>query len=519
MLTLIRKELLENLLTLRLGVALVVTMVLAVMATLIGSVDFSTNLDSYQTEAAAHSKRNGEATVYRAIDPSAMVPPMPLSVLSRGNVSTSGQGVFFGIGYVPISSWGLSDAGSRLMRVLVQIDFSTVVALLLSFLAIVLGFDGICGERQRGTLKEMLSNPVPRGHVVLAKLVGGIVSLCVPFTLAFVVSLLIMAANPDIQLSGDDWIRLGVFFGLSCLFLGQVFSLSLMVSSLTRDASTALTICLFGWLVGGIGYVSFLPSISRYGVDEPPFEIFREQTDQLVKERDEYMRDWESRHPPPGPAYLINLERQGRTRYGHPEGYRWQQQRTEVLIDKRLEIADRRYVYQWENWQPLNREASLVDKWAILSPVTNYQVLSYQLARTSLSDRMHFGRVGRDYRQTFISYLRGKNAFSSRRWFSDDPPDQELMIVDPEQVTEAMLAPDSPFMLARLAWAEEQERLAADDNGRRLDLTDMPKLGGQWKRSLSESFDIMVPGLVVLLLTFGVSVMVTLFRFYTYDPG
>ena len=40
---LIRKELLENLLTLRLGVALVFSVLLAVMATLIGSVDFSTN--------------------------------------------------------------------------------------------------------------------------------------------------------------------------------------------------------------------------------------------------------------------------------------------------------------------------------------------------------------------------------------------------------------------------------------------------------------------------------------------
>ena len=519
MLTLIRKELLENLLTLRLGVALVFTIVLAVMATLIGSVDFSTNLDSYEKEADSLDKRNSEATVYQGIDPSIMVPPMPLSVLSRGNVSTSGQGVFFGLGYVPISAWSLSDAGSRIMRVLVQIDFSTVVALLLSFLAVVLGFDGICGERERGTLKEMLSNPVPRGHVVLAKLIGGVVSLCVPFTLAFVVSLLIMGANPDIQLSGDDWIRLGIFFGLSCLFLGQVFSLSLMVSSLTRDASTSLTICLFGWLVGGIGYVSFLPSISRYGVDEPAADIWYEQIGQLEQEMGEYMQDWESRHPSPGPAYVKCLERHGRTRYAHPEGYRWLQQRAEAQVNKRLEIADRGYHYQWENWKPLNREANLVDQWAILSPVTNYQVLTYQLARTSLSDRMRFGRLGRDHRQTYISYLRSKNAFSSRRWFSDDPPDQEPMIPHPEAVTEEMLAPDSPYMQARMAWAEDQENLAANEDRRQLDLTDMPKFGGRWKRSLSESLAIMTPGFVVLILSFGVSVMVTLFRFLTYDPG
>ncbi len=515
---LIRKELLENLLTLRLGVALVFSVLLAVMATLIGSIDFSTNYDAYENEAANLRDERDKATVYQQVNASVMVPPMPLSILSRGTVVTSGQRVFFGIDYIPISSWSLSDAGSRLMKVLVQIDFTTVVALLLSFLAVVLGFDGICGERQNGTLKEVLSNPVPRAYIVFAKLVGGIVSLWVPFTLAFIVSLLIMLANPDLHFDADDWIRLGILFFLSCLFLGQVFALSLMVSSLTRDSSTSLIICLFAWIVAGIGYVSFLPSISRYGVDEPPAVVWRDQIDGLRKELREHMEEWESRHPGPGEAYLKRIARNGRVRYAHPEGYRWLQERTAEKLNKRLENADRGYEFQWANWKPLAREARLVDDWAILSPVTNYQVLAYQLARTSLSDRLRFGRLGREYRQTFISYLRGKGAFSSRRWFSDDPDDQEPMIPNPDEVSDEMLAADSPFMQARMAWAEAQEKLAVNDDRRQLDLTDMPKFGGRWKRSLGESIDVRTPGLAVLILTFAASVMVTLMRFLTYDP-
>ena len=182
----------------------------------------------------------------------------------------------------------------------------------------------------------------------------------------------------------------------------------------------------------------------------------------------EHMEEWESRHPGPGEAYLKRLDRNGRVRYAHPKGYQWLQERKSEELNKRLEIADRGYEFQWANWKPLAREESLVDDWAILSPVTNYQVLAYQLARTSLSDRLRFGRLGREYRQTFISYLRGKGAFTSRRWFSDD--------------------------------------------------ADMPKFGGRWKRSLGESIEAMTPGLAVLLLTFAASVMVTLMRFLTYDP-
>ena len=92
------------------------------------------------------------------------------------------------------------------------------------------------------------------------------------------------------------------------------------------------------------------------------------------------------------------------------------------------------------------------------------------------------------------------------------------MIPNPDEVSDEMLAADSPFMQARMAWAEAQEKLAVNDDRRQLDLTDMPKFGGRWKRSLGESIDVMTPGLAVLILTFAASVMVTLMRFLTYDP-
>jgi hypothetical protein len=93
------------------------------------------------------------------------------------------------------------------------------------------------------------------------------------------------------------------------------------------------------------------------------------------------------------------------------------------------------------------------------------------------------------------------------------------MIPDPASVTAAMLSPDAPYMLERLAWAEAEQVRAVEDDRRQLDLTDLPRFGGQWQRSLGESFVLMTPGLVVLVLTFGVGVMVTTVRFLRYDPS
>ena len=109
-------------------------------------------------------------------------------------------------------------------------------------------------------------------------------SLWIPLALAFVISLLILVSHADVHLTGDDWVRLGIFFALSCLFLGQIFALSLMVSSFVRDTDTSLIICLFAWLVCGVGYFNVLPSFSRYGVHAPPADELRDQNRQLWDE-------------------------------------------------------------------------------------------------------------------------------------------------------------------------------------------------------------------------------------------
>ena len=53
-----------------------------------------------------------------------------------------------------------------------------------SLLAVLFAFDAICGEKERGTLKVMLSNAVPRDLIILSKGIGGYLCLIVPFLVA-----------------------------------------------------------------------------------------------------------------------------------------------------------------------------------------------------------------------------------------------------------------------------------------------------------------------------------------------
>lgn len=518
--TLVRKELLANLLTFRLTVALVFTVVLSVLATVIGSLDYSRNVEAYEVELRNVRTSLDEATAFRQVNPEIVLPPQPLAIFARGVVGVAPHSYNISVDDYWRAPW--PSAGNRdswYMKALVQIDFVGVVTLLLSFLAVVLGFDGICGERERGTLKVLLTNPIPRAHVVLAKFLGGLISLAVPLTVAFIFCLLVVLANGDVSFSGEDWLRLGLLYGLTILFLAQVFALSLMVSAFVRDADTALIICLFAWLLAGVGYISALPSFSRYGIDEIPHQQFIDKNDQIWREFNSFMDEYDDKHPPPVQQWWMQgLSRNGILRFYPPQTYEWLERRQPIELNKRLENADTRHRTRYGTWDPLAQEAFAVDRFSVLSPFTNYQVLSYQVARTTLDDLFFIGRAAQQYRHTFIDYLRSVDAFG-RRWFTDDPPDQEPMLPDVQNLTPEMLSPDSPYMLERVAWAEEQQALAEEDDGRQLDLSAMPRFGGAWQRSLGQSFGQMVSGLAVLLLTFGAALMATVQRFLRYNPS
>ena len=518
LLALTRKELLTNLLTARLGLVLVFAVLLCGLAALAGSLDFSQRVKDYEEEVRRVGQQLEEATIYAEVRPHVVGPPEPLSIFSRGVDKGAGQRLSIQVSWVSAGLDRLGSADNRLMKRFVEIDFATVVRLLLSFMAVILGFDAICGDRERGTLRLMLANPVSRGAVVGGKLLGGALSLCGSMAVAFLFALLILSFNPDIAFSGQEWVRLAVLLGVSCLFLVQVFAMSLAVSAFVRGSATSLMLCLFGWLTLNLGYGNVLPALSRYGVQEHTFQDFLNQNRQVRAEVQREMEEWETKNPPPPEIYLRDISTGARSRYGHPRGYAWRQRRNARALEQHLDASRRINQLQQANYAPLAREATLVDDWSILSPFTNYQTLTKQLARTTLAHKFRLREAGYRYRTTFIDFLRGREAFSSRRWFSDDPPEQEPLLPDPEALTPAELAADSPFMKARMAWVRQQEAVAARP-GRGLDLSDLPAFDPGWREPLSETLRHMAPGLLVMVLVTGAAVMLAVFRFLRYDPS
>ena len=135
----------------------------------------------------------------------------------------------------------LSTFGSFDLLFLVQVVFS--------LLAILLAFDMVAGEKERGTLKAILANRVPRDNILLGKLIGGFAVLWVTFLIGFLLLYLVLSVFNGQFLSAATLPRVLLIFGSSTLFLAGFYCIGLMVSTFCHSTRTAIVVLLVAWVV------------------------------------------------------------------------------------------------------------------------------------------------------------------------------------------------------------------------------------------------------------------------------
>ena len=157
--------------------------------------------------------------------------------------------------------WSLSYPDANLQNKSVgpdisQVDWAFIIGYVLSLLALLFTFDAFSGERERGTLRLMLANSVPRHTVLIGKFLGALLSISIPFTLAVLVNLLFIATANTVHLTTEAWGRLGIIFCLALLYTSLFLALGLLVSTRVQRSAVSLMILLLTWVT----FVVFMPS-------------------------------------------------------------------------------------------------------------------------------------------------------------------------------------------------------------------------------------------------------------------
>lgn len=129
------------------------------------------------------------------------------------------------------------------------ISWAFIVTLFLSFIALLLSYDAVSGEKRAGTLSFSLSYAVSRFSFLLAKFFSVIVAVGVMLLSGVAVSLLLvfcLGASPFNGMFGAE--VLGFLF-FSLLFIALFTSLGLLASVLTRHTIVSALTCVFFWLL------------------------------------------------------------------------------------------------------------------------------------------------------------------------------------------------------------------------------------------------------------------------------
>ena len=347
--------------------------------------------------------------------------PRHVTMQSLGKSARSGQSD------VEDYSWRLpwileyslrSEEGSTTQSIKLDWIF---IGILMNFFSILFTFDAIAGERTRGTLSLIMSNQISRGQVLLGKCLGAFFTLLVPFSIGILINLLIILITRSVPFDLGDWLRILGMMGIFALHISIFIFLGLFFSSRVSNAVTSLVLLLLTWgclafvfpsLLGTfVGNLNPIPSVDEVSMRRET------QWKQINDEFRPFGRFGEST-----PSKL--------SKAASPEDLKATRQWAVYLTtvtEMRTQFADEHINQQF-------RQVRLARDLTQISPIACFQYAMEGLAGTGIMSYMNFIKQVRRYRQTFIDFIK-----------TEDRSDPESLYVYPvkEGLSQRLVNPNT----------------------------------------------------------------------------
>lgn len=169
------------------------------------------------------------------------------------------------------------------------LDLEFLFKVILSLFAILLGYDAISGEKERGTLRLSFANAVPRSTYVLGKLVGSVTVLGVSLLTASAIGMLLLPLS-GVPMTGEDWSRLALILLTGFLYFGVFLTLSVFVSAMTQRSSSSFLVLLVVWICSVLIIPKVSVMLAARAVDVPSVDaIASQKAGYAVQMRDEFI--------------------------------------------------------------------------------------------------------------------------------------------------------------------------------------------------------------------------------------
>lgn len=245
--TLVVKELRENLMSLRFAITAVVLMALAGVTVISLASEHRRQIDDYNRRVELHRKQAAEAGY---AEPIVVDRPAPaFASLFKGIGSTLTNQISLK-NFSPARAIETVDIEStEAMFPLIDLGFLTGVVL--SLVALLFSYDAITGEKERGTLRQMLSNSISRPMIIISKWLSAFITLSVALIITLGLGSLLAASLPrsPFSLRGEDYMVLATIMIAAMLYLSVFALMGILVSSIVSRSASSLAILMLVWVM------------------------------------------------------------------------------------------------------------------------------------------------------------------------------------------------------------------------------------------------------------------------------
>lgn len=514
--TIIKREFLDNLISLKFIACVLVAIVLTAISTAVQARNYLDRLSDYNKGTALAQDELTKVPAYSFLGVSIYKKPSPMSIFVTGIEGKTGSYVTMTHREIPTSLKG-GVIKNEFSSVFSFFDLSSIIITIFSILAILLSYDSISGEKESGMLSLVLSNSFPRSRFLTGKYLGGMISLALAVLLCFLAGSLILLFSKGIALDSGFFVSAFLIYLFSLLYLSAVFLIGILASSLTKSSFQSLIVILAFYLLA----VFLLPLAVNNAADGLAARGARQydrNVGELLKQRAfeigriskaiPIQRSWSFKksagekvllsrlNPPETIAYYESL-------LGQTERLK-EEYALKIQTLRQEDLRVRQRIDRLRNWV------------LALFPPSCFGRVAELEAGTGQDDLIRFFQHLTQYWRQYVHYLDEKNAFSLRYFYPFPkglPPAEEALV---DELTRVYAENKQPWFSSSSFQEVKKINERYEENISPLDLSDLPVFTYQ-KRAFAERLQKWSLSIVVLFFNNLLAFALAYFTFARYD--
>jgi ABC-type transport system involved in multi-copper enzyme maturation permease subunit len=433
------KEFRNNIATAGFIVGLVLCLTLIPYTVFTGIITYKYRLAQYEVDVKAADDVYMKSQVYSQVNPLLVKPVSPLMIFSKGISEQTGSKVKLDRKEKPVFSSDIVALNENpFMGGFLSLDFTTAIAILLSLLGVLFSYDMLSREKEEGTLKLALSNPVSRSTFFLGKLAGIFLTLVPILVLCFLVILLMLQLSSSVQFSAGDYGRIGLLLLASLVYFAFFVFLGGFISSRTKNSTASIILNLFIWCF----LLFLLPNAAAWlgknstpvkdysqlkfetsQIDKHYWDVQSKEVEETLKNENLEIHNWAMcwGHDWDGATALL---------FTPKSDMAYERRKKELANPILLANCDRKWAIQSDYLQQVYHQEKTVRYLTGLSPAGIFKQLAASLCRTGMDCEVHFMNQARQFQDVFYGYFVQNKIFSSYAYITmqkeeDFPNDME----------------------------------------------------------------------------------------------